>query len=101
MYEVELADGRIKEYGVNIIAENILTQVDSDGFSPALMEGIMTISMMTQLPSPRQTNTLPLEGGKGDNGRPQQVGNCWLNERIKASHGLNYLSSKSPTLWKQ
>ena len=41
MYEVELADGRIIEYGVNIIAENMLTQVDSDGFSLSLMEGII------------------------------------------------------------
>ena len=41
MYEVELADGRIKEYGVNIIAEKMLTQVDSDGFSLSLMEGII------------------------------------------------------------
>ena len=41
MYEVELADGRIKEYGANIIAENMLTQVDSNGFSLALMEGII------------------------------------------------------------
>ena len=41
MYEVELADGRIKEYGVNIITENMLTQVDSDGFSLSLMEGII------------------------------------------------------------
>ena len=41
MYEVKLADGRIKEYRVNIIAENMLTQVDSDGFSLALMEGII------------------------------------------------------------
>ena len=41
MYEVELADGRIKEYGADIIAENMLTQVDSNGFSLALMEGII------------------------------------------------------------
>ena len=41
MYEVELADGRIKEYGANIIVDNMLTQVDSDGFSLALMEGII------------------------------------------------------------
>ena len=41
MYEVELADGRIKEYGANVIAENMLTQVDSDGFSLSLMEGII------------------------------------------------------------
>ena len=41
MYEVELADGRVKEYAANIIAENMLTQVDSDGFSLSLMEGII------------------------------------------------------------
>ena len=41
MYEVELADGRIKEYGANIIAENMLTQVVSDGFSLSLMEGMI------------------------------------------------------------
>ena len=41
MYKVKLADGRIKEYGANIITENMLTQVDSDGFSLALMEGII------------------------------------------------------------
>ena len=41
MYEVELADGRIKEYWTNIIAENMLTQVGSNGFSLALMEGII------------------------------------------------------------
>ena len=41
MYEVELMDGRIKEYGANIIAENMLTQVDSDGFSLAIMEEII------------------------------------------------------------
>ena len=40
-YEVELEDGRIKEYGANIIAENMLTQVNSDGFSLMLMEGII------------------------------------------------------------
>ena len=41
MYEVKLADGRIKEYGANIIAENMLTHVDSDGFSLSLMERII------------------------------------------------------------
>ena len=40
MYKVELADRRITEYGANVIAENMLTQVDSDGFSLSLMEGI-------------------------------------------------------------
>ena len=35
------ADGTVKEYGANIIAESMLHQVDSVGFSLALMEGIV------------------------------------------------------------
>ena len=41
MYEVEFANGAVKEYGANIIAENMLRQVDLEGFSLALMEGIV------------------------------------------------------------
>ena len=41
IYEVELPDGSIKEVGANIIAENILSQVDEDGFSTTLMEAIV------------------------------------------------------------
>ena len=31
IYDVEFPDGQVKEYAANIIAENMLTQVDSDG----------------------------------------------------------------------
>ena len=41
IYEVEFPDGQVKEYGANIIAENMLTQVDSDGYSLTLMEAII------------------------------------------------------------
>ena len=41
MYEVEFIDGHVKEYGANIIAENMLFQVDSDGYSLMLMEAIV------------------------------------------------------------
>jgi hypothetical protein len=37
IYEVEFPDGQIKEYAANIIAENMLTQVDSDGHSTTMM----------------------------------------------------------------
>ena len=33
IYDVEFPDGQVKEYAANIIAENMLTQVDSDGMS--------------------------------------------------------------------
>ena len=36
-----IPDGQVKEYAANIIAENMLTQVDSDGMSTTLMEAIV------------------------------------------------------------
>ena len=41
VYDVEFPDGTVKEYSANIIAENMLTQVDSDGFTMTMMEGII------------------------------------------------------------
>ena len=41
MYEVEFVDGQVQEYSANVIAENMLTRVDSEGFSTTLMEGIV------------------------------------------------------------
>ena len=41
VYEVEFPDGTMKEYAANIIAENMILQVDEDGFSSPLMEGIV------------------------------------------------------------
>ena len=40
-YDVEFPNGQVKEYGTNIIAENMLTQVDSDGYSLSLMYSII------------------------------------------------------------
>ena len=41
IYDVEFLDGQVKEYAANIIAENMLTQVDSDGVSTTLMKAIV------------------------------------------------------------
>ena len=41
IYDVEFPDGQVKEYAANIIAENMLTQVDSDCMSTTLMEAIV------------------------------------------------------------
>ena len=41
IYDVEFADGTIKEYSANMIAESMLTQVDCDGFSNTLMDCII------------------------------------------------------------
>ena len=41
VYEVEFSDGQIKEYAVNFIAENMLSQINSDSFSKTLMYSIV------------------------------------------------------------
>ena len=41
IYDVECNDGTVKEYSANVIAENMLTQVDYDGFSMTMMNGII------------------------------------------------------------
>jgi hypothetical protein len=41
VYEVEFPDRQVKEYSANTIAENMLIQVNSDGFTLTLMEGIV------------------------------------------------------------
>ena len=38
IYDVEFPDGQVKEYAANFIAENMLTQVDSDGMSTTSSE---------------------------------------------------------------
>ena len=40
-YNVEFPDGQVKENGANIIADNMFTQVDLDGYSLSLMDSII------------------------------------------------------------
>ena len=40
-YEVEFVDGQVREYLANVIAENMLSRVDSEGFSTTRMERIV------------------------------------------------------------
>src|SRR6056300_794971 len=41
MYEVEFDDGMVQEYGATSIAENILNNVDEDGFSSPMFQTIV------------------------------------------------------------
>eukprot|EP00957_Ditylum_brightwellii_P170173 12954234-Ditylum_brightwellii.AAC.1 len=41
VYEVEFLDREVKEYAANVTAENMLTQVDYEGFTTTVMEGII------------------------------------------------------------
>ena len=39
-YDVEFPDGEVKEYAANVIAENLLSQVDSEGFTLQVFDSI-------------------------------------------------------------
>ena len=41
IYEVEFPDGMVKEYSVNVIAQNLLSQIDSEGFSNTAFDSII------------------------------------------------------------
>ena len=41
VYEVEFDDGTVKEYAANIIAENMLMDVDDEGYSTTMIEAIV------------------------------------------------------------
>ena len=41
VYEVEFPDGQVKEYAANVIAQNMLTQVDHEGYTTTLLAGII------------------------------------------------------------
>ena len=41
VYDVEFPDGEVKEYSVNVIAENLLWQVDDKGFLLNIFDSIL------------------------------------------------------------
>ena len=44
VYDVEFPDGAIKQYAANTIAQNMYSQVDSDGHQSQLLEAIIDYS---------------------------------------------------------
>ena len=41
VYDVEFPDGEFKEYSANVIAENMLSQVDDEGFTLTMLDSIL------------------------------------------------------------
>ena len=41
LYEVEFADGQVHEYSANVIAKSMLGQINSDGVTLQLMDGVV------------------------------------------------------------
>ena len=86
IYDVEFPDDQVKEYAANIIAENMLTQVDSDDISTTLMETIVDHQRdeRTSMSKPRMGGII--------SGRPQKAGNCSSSGRTSLNPGSNWLT---------
>ena len=41
VYDVEFPDGEVKEYSANVIAENLFSQVDDEGFALCVFDSIL------------------------------------------------------------
>jgi hypothetical protein len=76
VYEVEFPDGQVKEYAANVIAENMLTQVDLEGYSITMMEGIVDYKKDEATAVPKSEKYLVTRRGRSDCARPPPVGSC-------------------------
>ena len=52
IYELEYPDGWIEEFGVNVIGENLGTQLNEDGWDSVLLEEIMEFRCNDKLAVP-------------------------------------------------
>ena len=63
LYDIEFPDGQVREYAANVIAENMLTQVDSEGFTLTMMKGIVDYKMDPAVAVPKDEKYLITKSG--------------------------------------
>ncbi|GFH61944.1 pol protein [Chaetoceros tenuissimus] len=57
VYELEFPDGRIEEYAVNMIAENLFEQADEDGWDSGIIEEFLDIRKDDSVAVPKEQGT--------------------------------------------
>ena len=67
---IEFPDGQVKEYAANIIAENLLTQVDEDGYSLTMMKDILASQKDAQIVVPIDSANVIMANGQS---RPRRT----------------------------
>ena len=55
---MEFPDGTIKEYAANVIADNMLSQVDSEGYSVRLLDTIVDYRKTKHAVAKEDSNTV-------------------------------------------
>ena len=64
MYEVEFPDGQVKQYAANIIAENLLNQVDDEGYTITRIDCILDHEKSLKALNPDEMYTVNKQGVK-------------------------------------
>ena len=64
VYDVEFTDGEVTEYAANVIAENILSQVDNEGFTLNLLDSILDFKKDDQAVSKDDQYATAKRGGR-------------------------------------
>ena len=91
IYDVEFPDGQVKEYAANIIAENMLTQVDSDGMSTTLMEAIVDHRRDEEKALQQDDKYVQTKNGRRHLRKTTKVGSYSSNGRTSLILGSNWL----------
>ena len=89
VYEVEFADGEVREYMANLIAEGMLAQVDTEGNHLQLMEGIVDWRCDDSLAMPRWTDMSTTNTVDEDYAKPHKAGGSWSSGRTSPNHGCD------------
>ena len=89
--QAKLSDDQVKEYAANIIAGNMLTQVDSDGMRTPLMETIVDHQRDEEKELQHHDKYVQTKNGRCISGRPQKVGSYSSTGKTYLHLGLNWL----------
>ena len=64
VYELEFPDGRVEEYAVNVLAENLLNQADEDGWDTGLIDEIVDIRVDPNVAVPKSEGRIETTSGQ-------------------------------------
>ena len=62
MYQLEFPDGRVDEYSVNIIAENLMTQVDDNGWDTGVLKEIVSFRRDAKIAIDKDNGSILVNG---------------------------------------
>ena len=62
VYQLEFPDGRVDEYSVNIIAENLMSQVDDDSWDTGLLKEIVSFGRDSSIAISKSHGSVTVNG---------------------------------------